>query len=123
MKKTLKTKKLDELAANELKTFKGEDILGVTRESITKITGLEQQEASKFLNQLFSSTTKEGIAKLDNKIVLYRINNSKISDYDKTKDDVVKSTLKQLQEEELMTNLLKRLENTFPIQSSIQEKE
>lgn len=121
--KTLKTKKLDELAANELKTFKGEDILGVTRESITKITGLEQQEASKFLNQLFSSTTKEGIAKLDDKIVLYRINNSKISDYDKTKDDVVKSTLKQLQEEELMTNLLKRLENTFPIQSSIQEKE
>jgi peptidyl-prolyl cis-trans isomerase D len=121
--KVLKSKKLDEVATSELKNFKGDEILGITRESVSKITGLEQQEASKFLNQLFSSTTKEGIVKLENKVVLYRINNSKTSDYDKTKDDVVKSTLKQLQEEELMTNLLKRLENTFPIKSSIQEKE
>ncbi|MBU0925559.1 peptidylprolyl isomerase [bacterium] len=121
--KLLKEKKLNELANTQLKDFTGVDILGVTRESITKIDGLEQQEAAKFLNQLFSSTTKEGIAKLDNKVVLYRINNSKIAEYNKTKDEVVKGTLKQLQEEELMTNLLKRLENTFDIQSSIQEKE
>jgi peptidyl-prolyl cis-trans isomerase D len=121
--KILKDKKLDEMANSELKDFKGEDISGVTRESITKITGLEQEEAAKFLNQLFSSTSKEGIAKLGNKVVLYRINNSKIGEYDKAKDEVVKGTLKQLQEEELMTNLLKRLENTFEIQSSIQEKE
>jgi peptidyl-prolyl cis-trans isomerase D len=121
--KILKDKKLDEMANSELKDFKGEDILGVTRESITKIKGLEKQEASKFLNQLFSSVSKEGIAKLENKVVLYRINNSKIPKYDKTKDEVVKGTLKQLQEEELMTNLLKRLENTFAIQSSLQEKE
>jgi len=121
--KLQKDKKLDEMAKNELKDFKGTDILGVTRESVTKITGLEQQEAAKFLNQLFSSTTKEGIAKLGNKVVLFRINNSKIGVYDKSKDEVVKGTLVQLQEEELMTNLLKRLENTFEIQSSIQEKE
>lgn len=121
--KILKDKKLDEMANSELKDFKGEDISGVTRESITKITGLEKQEASKFLNQLFSSVSKEGIAKLENKVVLYRINNSKIAEYDKTKDEVVRGTLKQLQEEELMTNLLKRLENTFAIQSSLQEKE
>lgn len=121
--KILKDKKLNEMANSELKDFKGEDILGVTRESITTITGLEQEEAAKFLNQLFSSTSKEGIAKLGNKVVLYRINNSKIGEYDKAKDEVVKGTLKQLQEEELMTNLLKKLENTYTIQSSIQEKE
>ena len=121
--KILKDKKLDELANTQLKDFAGTDITGVTRESITKIKGLEQQEAAKFLNQLFSSTSKEGIAKLDNKVVLYRINNSKVAEYNKSKDEVVIGTLKQLQEEELMTNLLKKLENTFAIQSSIQEKE
>ena len=112
-----------EAAISELKDFKGTDIVAITRESITKITGLEQQEAAKFLNQLFSSTTKEGIVKLDNKVVLYKINNSKMAEYNKSKDEVVKGTIKQLQEEELMTNLLKRLENTFEIQSSLQEKE
>ena len=63
------------------------------------------------------------MVKLEDKIVLYRINNSKFSNYNKAKDDVVKGTLIQLQEEELMMNLMKKLENSFEIQSSIQEKE
>mgnify|MGYP006995913132 FL=1 len=121
--KSAKNKKLEETAISELKDFKGTDIVAITRESITKITGLEQQEAAKFLNQLFSSTTKEGIVKLDNKVVLYKINNSKMAEYNKAKDEVVKSAIIQLQEDELMTNLLKRLGNTFVIHSSIQEKE
>ena len=77
--KNLKDKKLDELANSQLKEFKGTDISGVTRESVNKISGLAQQESSKFLNQLFSSTSKEGIVKLDGKLVLFRINNSKFA--------------------------------------------
>ena len=46
-----------------------------------------------------------------------------MAEYNKSKDEVVKSAIIQLQEDELMTNLLKRLENTFVIHSSIQEKE
>lgn len=72
---------------------------------------------------MFSSTSKEGMVKLDGKVVLYRINNSKMAEYNKSKDEVVKGVIVQLIDEELMTNLLKRLENTYPIQSSIQDKE
>lgn len=121
--KVQKAKKLQEVANEQLKDFTGDEILGVTRESITKIPGLEQQQAAKFLNQLFSSTTKEGIVNLDNKVVLYRINNSKMAEYNNTKDEVVKGTIIQLQDEEIMLNLLKKLENTFTVHSSIQEKE
>lgn len=123
LEKIEKAKKLDELANSQLKDFKGTNINGVTRESVDKITGLEQEEASKFLNKLFSSTTKEGVVKLDNKVVLYRINKSEMAQYDKSRDEAIKGTIIQLQDDELMTNLLKRLENTYPIQSSIQEKE
>ena len=63
------------------------------------------------------------VAKLDGKVVLYRINNSKFGEYNKSKDNSVKETIIQLQEEELMTNLMKKLENSFDIKSSIQEKE
>lgn len=118
-----KIKKLEETANTQLKDFKGTEILGVTRESVNKIEGLEQQEAGKFLTQLFSSTSKEGIVKLDGKVVLYRINDSKMAEYNKSKDEVVKGVIVQLIDEELMTNLLKRLENTFAVQSSIQDKE
>lgn len=119
----MKSKKLDELATSQLKDFKGNDILGVSRESVNKISGLEQKEASKFLNELFSSVSKEGIVKLDDKVVLFRINNSKFGEYNKAKDASVKQTIMQLQEEELMINLMKKLENSFDVKSSVQEKE
>ncbi len=119
----MKSKKLDELATSQLKDFKGSEILAVSRESVNKISGLEQKEASKFLNELFSSVSKEGIVKLDDKVVLYRINNSKFGEYNKAKDASVIQTTIQLQEEELMTNLMKKLENSFDIKSSVQEKE
>ena len=119
----MKSKKLDELAATQLKDFKGSDVSGVSRESVNKISGLEKSEASKFLNELFSSVSKEGIVKLDDKVVLYRINNSKFGEYNKAKDASVKQTIIQLQEEELMTNLMKKLENSFDIKSSVKEKE
>ncbi|MFY4844105.1 peptidylprolyl isomerase [Aliarcobacter butzleri] len=119
--KVLRAQKLQEQAKAELKDFKGTDITGVTRTS--KIAGLSQEESTNFLNQLFFATTKEGVIGIGDKIVLYRINSSKIKDYDKTKDQAVKNAIMQLQETELMTNLLQKLENIFNIKSSIQTKE
>lgn len=118
-----KNKKLDELAKKELESFSGIEAKGVSRQSVEKIIGLQAQEAATFLNQLFSATTKSGIIKLNDKVVLYKIESSKLGTYDKTKDESVKSTLIQLQSEELMNNLVKRLENTFEVQSSIEVKE
>ena len=118
-----KDKKLDELANKELENFTGLEAKNVSRQSFDKITGLSAQEASNFLNQLFSVNEKTGIIKLNGKVVLYRISSSKLGTYDKTKEESIKSTLIQLQSEELMNNLVKRLENTFEIQSSIETKE
>lgn len=118
-----KNLKLEEMAKAQLKEFKGSEIKNVSRESIDKIKGLEAQEAAKFLNELFSSTKKESFVKLNDKVVLYRINASKLGAYDKSKDESVKSTLVQLQDQELMSNLIKRLESSFEIQSSIDVKE
>lgn len=121
--KVTKEKQLNELARRELTNFNGINISNVTRESIDKIKGLSEQEAAKFLNELFSSTVKSGIVNLNDKVVLYKVRDSKLGDYDKSKDQLVKNTLSQLINQELMVNLVKRLENTFEIQSLIQEKE
>jgi peptidyl-prolyl cis-trans isomerase D len=104
-----KSKKLDELAKKDLDTFVGTDAKNVTRHSITKIIGLEPQESADFLSKLFSVTEKTGIIKLNDKVVQFRINSSKLGTYDKARDESVKSTIVQLQSEELMNNLVKRL--------------
>lgn len=120
--KIAKDKKLDEVANSLLKKFEGKKAT-VSRESVNKISDLSQQDAANFLRQLFASTTKEGVIKLEDKSVLYKVLNSKFTNYDNTKDEMVKTTLTQIQEQELMTNFVKRLENMYEIQSSIQTKE
>jgi len=118
-----KAKKLEETAKAQLKDFKGTEIKNVSRESIDKFKSLDPQEAAKFLSELFASTEKESFVKLNDKVILYRIDASKLGEYDKSRDESVRSTLVQLQDQELMDNLIKRLENTFEIQSSIETKE
>ncbi len=119
----LKSKKLDETANASLEGFTGDNISGVTRESISKIPTLEQQEAASFLNQLFSSTKKEGVIRVENKAILYKINSSKMAAYDKAKDELVKNAIMQVQESDLINNLLKKLETIYTIKTSIQTKE
>ncbi|MBL3520253.1 SurA N-terminal domain-containing protein [Arcobacter lanthieri] len=118
--KELKSKKLDEVAQNELKEFKGIDISGINRASAAKIQGLNEREAIEFLNQLFASSQKESVIRVGSKAVLYRVNSSKMANYDKSKDSFIKDEIKQVQEADLISNLLKKLENSFTIKTSIQ---
>ncbi|GGD37893.1 peptidylprolyl isomerase [Malaciobacter pacificus] len=119
---TLKEEKLNELANEQLKTFQGTVAKGITRESLDKID-LDESKSAQFLSQLFASTSKEGVVKFDDSIVLYRVLDSRLGKHDASKDELVKQTLVQMQDQELMTNLIKSLETKFEIQSSIQTKD
>jgi len=118
--KELKSKKLDEVAQNELKNFKGIDVFNINRASTSKIKGLNEREAMEFLNQLFTSLQKESIIKIGSKAILYRVNSSKMVDYDKAKKSFVKDEIKQAQESDLLSNLIKNLESTFPVKTFMQ---
>ena len=122
-KLNLKAKKLDELAQNSLKDFKGNEATAVNRASASKIKGLNEQEAIEFLAQLFASSTKEGIAKVGSKVVLYKIIDSRMASYDKAKDSFVRDEIKQVQNSDLLSNLLKKLENSIVIKTFMQAKE
>lgn len=115
--------KLAENAKKQLENFTGVKLGYISRDSFNKITGLNANEAAQFLNSLFAVTQKQGQIKIDNKIVLYKINDSRLSKYDTSKDNIVKSTLSDLQNRELMTSFVKRLENRYEVQRSLDEKE
>ncbi len=121
--KVEKDKKLDTLAKKELKNFEGETIKNISREDIDKIKGLDPQESAEFLKQLFSSLDKEGTVKLNDKVVLYKILSSSLAKYDSSKDKSIENTLAGLKQQELMDNLLEKLQNTFEVKSSLKEKE
>jgi len=118
--KDLKSKKLDEVAQNELKNFKGIDVPGINRASTSKIKGLNERESIEFLNQLFASSQKQSVIKIGSKAVIYRVNSSKMANYDKAKRSLVKDEIQQAQQNDLLSNIIKNLENTFPIKTYIQ---
>ena len=114
---------LETLATKELKNFNGTNIGYVARDSFDKIEGLNPQEALTFLNQLFSSSSKEGKINVADKVVLYKINDTRLASYDAKKDDAVKTTINNLLNQELMNNLVKNLENRYEVQSNINFEE
>jgi len=116
-----KKTKLAELAKKELENFNGVKLGYIHRESLDKITGLNANEAAQFLNALFAVTVQKGQINIEDKIVLYNINDSRLSKYDEKKDSIVKSTLSDLQNSELMSSFLKRLEDRYEVQQSLNE--
>ena len=118
-KKVLLVKK----AIKELVDFKGTNLGYVSRDSFDKITGLNPTQSAKFLNALFAAKDVKGQINVDGKIVLYSINDSRFSKYDSSKDNIVKSTLSELQNSELMSSFVKNLENRYEVQSTSTTKE
>ena len=110
-------------AKEELENFKGLNLGYVSRDSFSKITGLNPTQAAQFLNRLFSSMSKKGQIEIEDKIVLYNINDSRLSKYDSSKDNIVKSTLSELQNSELMTSFVNSLEKRYEVQSTLNTKE
>lgn len=119
----LKAKQLDELAKKSLENFDGVNVGYVSRDSFDKIEGLSKDEALTFLNKLFSSTEKQGKITLADKIIVYKINDTKLASYDATKDEAIRTSVNNLLNEELMNNLVKNLENRYEVQSSVKFEE
>jgi len=114
---------LDKLAKKSLEDFKGQNIGYVARDSFDKLKGLSQDEALSFLNKLFSSDKKQGQISLGEKVVLYKINDTRLASYDSKKDEAVKTTIDNLINQEMMNNLVKNLENRYEVQSSLNTEE
>ncbi|WP_424687175.1 peptidylprolyl isomerase [Halarcobacter ebronensis] len=114
---------LEKLSKEELENFNGKSLGYVSRDSYEKIPELQPQEALTFLNKLFSSTEKQGKVNLGNKIVLYKIEDTRLAQYDESKNEAVRSTVDKLLNQELINNLIKNLENRYEVQSSISLEE
>ena len=110
--------KLQELANNSVDNFKGTstDFLRVTDGS--KLTLLEENEASEFLQKLFISDKKRSYIKLDNgNIILYSILEQKL--LKSTKDDLT-SSMKTIKSGIFNEALIKNLRKAYQTEIFIQ---
>ncbi len=107
--KTLKT--LEELAKQDLKSFKGKNLGFIGRDDINKLKFLSIDNASKFITQLFNSQTPKGYVLLGNKAVLFKITAQKLLDnkkYEKIKPMIINYD-NSIKQKELNKNLIQKL--------------
>ena len=114
-KREQKKKILDDTIAKNLKNFKGKTIGYVSITQPQKIKELKIEEATKFLQQLFTSLEKKGSIDLGEKVVLYEILDSKLGSYDASKDMLVSKNIEQLKNNEIFINLIKNLKLKYEI--------
>lgn len=108
---------LNKDAKNKLNNFKGTLVKSTSRESVEKIKDLDITLAANFLAKVFASSNKEGIINFNDKVVLYKVIASKMGKHDDSKNMMIKNTLMQLKDNTVISNLLKKLEKTYKIET------
>jgi peptidyl-prolyl cis-trans isomerase D len=118
---TQKQIEVAQMAAKKLENFQAASIGYVNRTSTNAIKGLNEEESTQFLSQLFEAKEPKGFFQIGNKVVMYQINDSKLANVNDEQKDMIASSLQNLLNNELMNNLINNMENRTQIQSSLQK--
>jgi peptidyl-prolyl cis-trans isomerase D len=105
---------------NLIKNFTGTDIGYITKGTLPKIDGLNDEEINKLASKISTATSVIDFIEFDNKTVVFKILDTKLATYDKTKDQYLKDTIMKLKSNEVLENLLEKLKNKYEIQSNFQ---
>ena len=107
-------RQLQELATSTLKEFDGKQTEFITRDDVSKIEGLSQEEASEFLNTVFDKQDKLGYVVLsDEKIVQYDVLEQRLLNTPITDED---NKVMQIKNALLNRGLIQSLESKYPVE-------
>jgi len=110
-------------ATERLKHFKGTNVKNISPEFTGTILSLNEEETRSFINQLFTSSQKEGMIKLEEKVVLYRINDSIITPVKNVDTAQIENLLKSTKQNELFAKLLEKLQTKYGVVSYMEKGE
>jgi peptidyl-prolyl cis-trans isomerase D len=116
-----KTTILEEKAKKAMENFDGKDIGYLTKNLKPFIDGLSDEESSKLVENVFASDKKINSMPLENKIVVYKITETKLAPYDKENDETVKSVIANIKANSAFTALLEQLKNRYETKSFMKE--
>lgn len=92
----------------------------VKLEENVNLKPLNNQESLQFLQKLFTSTKEKGIISVEDKVVVYKILEQKLSPMDENQIDDVKQTVNKLKQNTFESNLIKILDSKYTTQKYMQ---
>jgi peptidyl-prolyl cis-trans isomerase D len=115
----VKNSKLQEKADKMAKNFEGVSLGYIQKDSKPSIKGLSEDESANVVRDIFNSTSKISQSKLGDKIVVFKIIDSKLAAYDPKNDEIISSSIEQLKNNEINNGLLSQLKNKYEIKTFI----
>ncbi|MEA3288902.1 MAG: SurA N-terminal domain-containing protein [Campylobacterota bacterium] len=115
----LKNSKLQEKADKLIKNFKGVSLGYIKKDSKPSIKGLTEEENANVVRDIFNSISKISQSNLGNKIVVFKIIDSKLAAYDPVNDQIINSSIEQLKNNEINSGLISQLKNKYEIKTFI----
>jgi peptidyl-prolyl cis-trans isomerase D len=112
---------LDKKADEKMKNFKGTNIGFISKDSKINIDTLSKDESLKVLSHILASQSKINLIKLDNKVVVYKITDTKFSAYDTKNDSSVSQNVEAIKLNMISESLLNKLKTKYTVKTFMGE--
>lgn len=120
---TLVKQRLDEKKNGLLKNFTGTNIGFISKEKLPTIASLTKEEIEKLVQDITSSTTILNATSFGNKVVVYKIESSRIGAFDSEKNRYLLENIAKIKNDEIIMSLLDKLKNEYTTKSNMEVKQ
>jgi peptidyl-prolyl cis-trans isomerase D len=116
-----KEKTLEKKGETAVTNFSGENIGYIDRNSELNIKGLSLEENKALSQSIFNSSKILNYINLKDKVVVYKIEDTKLGKIDDEKSNLVLSTIQNYKSNAIASELLEQLQNRYSIKSYLAE--
>jgi peptidyl-prolyl cis-trans isomerase D len=116
-----KEKTLEKKGETAVTNFSGENIGYIDRNSELNIKGLSLEENKALSQSIFNSSKIINYINLKDKVVVYKIEDTKLGKIDDEKSNLVLSTIQNYKSNAIASELLEQLQNRYSIKSYLAE--
>ena len=120
---TLVKQRLDEKKNGLLKNFTGTNIGFISKEKLPTVASLTKEEIEKLVQDITSSTTILNATSFGNKVVVYKIESSRIGAFDSEKNRYLLENIAKIKNDEIIMSLLDKLKNEYTTKSNMEVKQ
>ena len=118
-KKTLIKKKLEEKRDALLKNFTGESLGYINRENPPSIASLSDVQRDKLVEDIFSSKTLINATSFEDKIVVFKIEDTRLGNFDGEKNEILKQNIEKIKNDGVIMSLLTKLQKEYETKSNM----
>jgi peptidyl-prolyl cis-trans isomerase D len=120
--KSIIQKGLDEKKNLLLKNFQGTNIGYFSKEKPPVIPALNSEEIKQLANEVFASKSIVNSVSFPDKIVVFKIENTKIGSFDSVKNQFLLQSIEKIKNDEVIMSVLEKLQKEYEINSNMKVK-